>query len=292
MFRQCSLAIFASFALAGCLAPRTDPKLQLAASKMPIFGEWSEPLAGLRCRIRLLSTHIHETESILAAVEIANDSNRAVRIDLSSRQQPSLIWSVGETLFLARSDPQQAQKIRLSHGQTREIGRTWLAIAPAVKARSGPQKIAASVAIGEERLSAPPVDVWIAPATWGPPVQGVRLCLGAEKETFASSETIRLLLYVQNMRRTVLTFGVPDWFSPSVRSEDGRVTLIYAPGSDAIEMHHQPGLIQRHVLDVSSVFTRPGSYHVRVQLDGLPVATSAHAGQPLLSNDVLIRVQP
>src|SRR5438552_3459794 len=99
------------------------------------------------------------------------------------------------------------------------------------------QKVSGSIAIGEERLSAPPVDVWIAPAAWGPVIDGVRLCLGAEKETFAANQPVRLLLYVQNLRRTALTFGAPDWRSPSIRSEDGQVTLTYAPKPDAQSMH-------------------------------------------------------
>src|SRR5947208_1526154 len=134
IFRHGSLAIFALVLAAGCLAPGKDPNLQGSAQKMPVVGDWSEQSAGLRCRMRLLSTHFRETESIPAALEVANDSGRAVDVDLSSREQPSLIWSVGPTLLLSRSDPRQTH-IRVAPKQTREIAQAWLAIPPAVNPR-------------------------------------------------------------------------------------------------------------------------------------------------------------
>src|SRR5436190_24043766 len=57
MISRYSLTIFAIGLLAGCFATRTDPELASSGSQDGTLGDWSAPLGGLRCRLRLQSTH-------------------------------------------------------------------------------------------------------------------------------------------------------------------------------------------------------------------------------------------
>src|SRR5262245_25108253 len=276
--------------LGGCSAPVHTTKI--AAGSLAIAGAWSDESAGIRCRLRVATTHVSETGAIVTALEVLNSTDHTV--DLRRRGmgfEPQALWSLGSTIYFG-SQLGLVQPGKIEAGRSVLLGPVRLPVTPAVRPRAGAQALSASIAVGDVRVSAPPVDVWIAPAEWGPPVDGVRLCVGAESDEVAVGSPIRLMLYVHNIRHDPLTFAVPDWTAPQVRSEDGVVTLTYTSTPGGRTMDHQRGLIQRHVLDVSKIFVRPGTYRIRAELNGVPPGPDRSTLSPLVSNEIILRVEP
>jgi len=242
----------------------------------------------------LESIHVKESGNVVAALELRNTSNRPIDLSQSKEQSvaPALIWSVGSKIYFAQARTTVPR--RIGARQTLVIGPARLWIAPAVEARGTVQAVAASLDTKAMHVSAQPVNVSITPAQWGPTTGRLRACLGAESEVVPAGQPVHLFLCVYNSGSSAWKFAAPDWEAPNVRSEDGLITLRYQPRPNGRMITQPAGLIQRHDLDVSSIFARPGTYRVRVQLFGLSTAPSSGASsapsQILDSNEITLRV--
>src|SRR6478672_7954261 len=120
-----------------------------------ICGPWSEPTSEVRCRIRVESTHVDETGTVIAALELVNSGNRAVALlppqaRESRGAEPALIWTVGTKIYLQQSTLEIPRELK-PH-QTCVVGPAELQLAPTPGARAGDRAVSASLDAGALRL--------------------------------------------------------------------------------------------------------------------------------------------
>ncbi len=258
----------------------------LAHLPASICGNWSTDSSILRCRIRLRSTHVSETDAIVAVLEIENKTTGSIALlprdkDVLAETEPTLIWTVGAKIYFSQSDVPVPRQ--LAAGQSCVIGPVRLQLAPSLRAPSTLQAVSVSLDTGAQRIAAPAVSISITPATWGPMCGNLRACLSPQIESVRLGQSVHLSLYLYAGAERSWEFTAPDWDAPNIRSEDGLITLRYAPRSDRRMMSHTTGPIQRNELDVTKVFSHSGNYRMRVQFVG-------PGGCEILSNEIPLRI--
>jgi hypothetical protein len=288
--------------LAGCAGDSLTAVQQSAQvdqqRRLGYAGPWSEPVQGVRCRMRLADNQVRETELLLCALELWNDSSAAVELNntAASKFARATTWAIENEMYFsesldARNLPEKP--VRLAPGTKFLIGPARLRVTPAVAPRLGAQRLSASTLLRAQRLSAPPALVSIMPAQWGPAVNGVRLCIGIDSNTVKVSDPIAVFLYIHNTTNNRLAILAPDWSRPQVRSEDDLLTLIFTARRGAIRFTQSPRAIQRREILPGSIFDRSGVYRLRVVLDAPPlsfVPSGVWTGS-LVSNELTFHVQ-
>jgi len=315
-WRRWAALLLAIFLSTGCreASSQTDAGRPLGShgKNIPRFGEWGESVAGLRARIRISQTQLQEGQSLGVSLEVRNDSpNQSVRFDASpeAMTRRGLVWSVGDGLRFADSGesetaPESTESALLRPRQSLVIGPVWLPIVPSVVPRTPAQRVTASFLadIGSAdapRVVAPPVEVLIIPATWGPSDRGLRLCVASGDSPIATTQPLKLTLFLHNTSTQRIALPALDWSNPRIALEDDRVTLTYAPAASGTDASQQPPrVVRRRDLSIEHLFDRPGVYRVRVGIDAsdarAPTTNAASAtlwnGAPV-SNEIVIRVE-
>ncbi len=238
-------------------------------------GEWSEPVRGVRCRIRLSSDHVRETEALRSALELWNDSQSAVELNntAASKFARCTVWAMESEMFFSESlDLQDVPEkpVRLAPGEHFLIGPALLRITPAVAPRIGLQKLTASTLFRTDRLVAPPAMISVSPAQWGATTNGLRLCIGVDSSVIHVSDSFSLYLYIHNTTNNRVTLLSPDWSKPQIRSEDDLITLTLTARRGMGGLGVSPRMIQRRKLLPGKLFDQTGSYRLRVILEAPP----------------------
>jgi hypothetical protein len=258
---------------------------------------WSEAINGICCRVRLASREARETQTIVAAMELWNVSSGAIEVNTDASQlERYTIWRLEGELFTwdpidAKNLPEKP--VRFAPGKKFLIGPAHLRITPSVGPRALTQQLSASTMIGKMIVVTPPAVLSVEPAQWGAISNGLRLCIGCDRETISSGDPLSIALYLHNVTNDRMALLTPDWSHPFVQSNDDEITLTYRIPEGAGMTPQAPRSVQRRMLDLGNLLDRPGIYRVRVVLDAPPtrlVPKQAWTGSAV-SNELTLHVE-
>jgi hypothetical protein len=267
--------------LSGCSSNTLTNTQRAAQSReqraLTFAGEWSDPVHGVRCRIRLSSTQVRETERLRSALELWNDSQRAIELNntAASKFARASVWTLGNELYFSESlDLQNVPEnpVRLAPGERFLIGPALLRVTPAVAPRVGLQSLSASTLLRTDALVAPAAMISVLPAQWGSAGNGLRLCIGIDSATLDVSDPVAIYLYIHNTTNERVALVSPDWAHPQIRSEDDLITLTFTARRGAAVVSESPRVIQRRKLLPGKLFDRSGVYRICVVLDAPPLS--------------------
>jgi hypothetical protein len=287
--------------LAGCAGDGLSPGQQAAQRaeqrRLTYAGPWSDATRGIRCRMRLATNQVRETERLRCALELWNDSGTSVEINNTnaSKFARATSFAIENEMYFsesldARNLPEKP--VRLAPGEKLLIGPALLRVTPAVAPRIGAQHLTASTLIATQRVIAPPAMISVTPAQWGSTLNGLRICIGTDSPSVGADEAMTVFLYVHNTTNGRVTILSPDWARPRIRSEDDLLTVILTSAWGAPTASLPPRTIQRRELLPGSLFDRPGVYRLRVILDAPPlsfVPKGIWTGS-LVSNELTVQV--
>lgn len=277
---KCLLLILLGAVPCGCRSGRLDPQhrsAQIRAQHDLVFaGEWSDPVRGVRCRIRLGSDHAAETRVLVSALEVWNDSNEPVEMNNTnaSKFAACTVWTLEHELYFSNSVDLKKLPVKpvdLAPGERFLIGPARLRITPSIAPRIGAQEISASTLLRTDRLTSPPAKLFVAPADWGGNSNGLRLCMGSDASTVQAGDSISLFLYLHNTTNRPIEMLEVDWDHPRVRAEDDRITLSYQPARGSGSSMLSARRIRRQVLVLGGLLDRPGIYRFRVEIEVPPL---------------------
>lgn len=288
--------------LAGCSSNSLTNAQRAAQDRqqhaLTFAGPWSEPVRGVRCRIRLSSDHVRETEALRSALELWNDSQSAVELNntAASKFARCTVWALENEMYFSESlDLQDVPEkpVRLAPGEHFLIGPALLRVTPAVAPRIGLQKLTASTLFRTDRLVAPAAMISVSPAQWGATSDGMRLCIGVDSSVIHVSDPVAVYLYIHNTTNNRLSLLSPDWSRPQIRSEDDLITLTFTARQGTGVLGVSPRVIQRRKLLPGKLFDQTGPYRLRVILEAPPFSdlpAGAWTGSAV-SNELTLQVE-
>ncbi|MGE5611852.1 MAG: hypothetical protein ACM359_21580 [Bacillota bacterium] len=258
--------------IAGCKAQATyskDAAVQDQTVKMlPVVGEWSQPVDGVRCRLLLEQGRVIETNAVGAALEIENVSSQP--ITLSSTGMPpfggnAVVWTMGQTTvvpdWMELAKESTTARMQLEPKQSYVTDMVKLLVPPG----PGEQQVGAQFSAGDRVLKAQPVTLRVTPAAWGQAVKGIRARLSLGKEVYTVGQPLHVRLFIHNMDHSPLVIHPANWNSVDI---DVKREIVTFSVSTADEQYAEVAKSWFWAGEVpNSLLLAPGKYRVRLVLD-------------------------
>lgn len=275
MIKTAARAFFLGFVavLGGCSSSSVPPAPQAAADpailkELSISTPWGLPSNGIRARIALDRDSAVETSSIRSAFVLENTTDNALAI--SAPAAAPIAWMAGDmrlpvdTHLSAPSE--KTVSIQLPPHASRAFGPWDVPIPP------GHDHLFLSARLGA--VQSPPIEVRVAPAEWGPTVDGLRIRLSSPHTTYPVGEGAALQLFIHNTTNAPISIYEPNWESLDDDTKGDLTVLLAKTADDRFATIPAGGFIERTFPE--PMLLAPGSYRVRFQLDS-PELSIEHA---------------
>ncbi|HEX2971464.1 MAG TPA: hypothetical protein VHP11_03985 [Tepidisphaeraceae bacterium] len=286
-----------AMALVGCEMPTTfskDPAAQQQTLKMlPVAGEWSQPVDGVRCRLLLEQGRVIETNAVGAAFEIENVSSKPITLSSTGRppfEGNALTWMIGQMPvvpeWMELAQETTTARMRLAPGQSYVTEMVKLLVPPG----PGEQQVSAQLDAGGRLLKTAPVTLRVTPAAWGEPVKGIRARLSLGQDVYKVGQSLHARLFIHNLDHDPLVIHPPNWSTFDVAIKKQAVTM-RVETADEQYAEVAKGWFWASAVP-NSLLLAPGIYHFQLVLQSpeLPIQFRRAWFGKLTTNEVTVEV--
>lgn len=283
---------------AGCLGPRSIDFVQTASShdslldKFPVVGEWSEPVGGMRCRVLAKSADATEMGHIFVAFEVENVSSTVITFARTGDPPFFGIFCLdGQQLF--KGDLcccAYTARVRLEAGQQAILTTDRLPLEPTTESPIL-GRLSAELRLPGAVLVAPPIQLRVTPAEWGPTINGLRMHIQADTDAVAPGANLMLAVSTHNTGNDHL--WMRPWDEKRMERKGDVITVRYPTTVNRVAFQCTRGFVDTRYVAVS--FDESGTYRLRVVVDASQPWRSPQgetwSGQ-LVSNEIAFTVLP